>query len=622
MSMLPMTEFTTVGFYFSAFMFAISAFLLLAFYCFRWPSDRISLLVWLTFYYLVGQVVWFLTQNLSAILIVVGLNFLFLFAFRRIIPTTSLFGLFFLISLIMPSLYGMIWFLELIYFVNQSTSLNSFVSIVLWIGAALFVTLIGANTALWSWIVLSRYSKLYYRFPRLRKAWKEVEQAPSFQPWISLHVPCYSESPEIVIDTLNYLGSLQYHNFEVLVIDHNTQDSQLWKPVEEHCRKLGERFRFFHFDRLEGAKAGALNAALRLTSPQVEIIGVIDADYLVETDFLKRLVKFLRDPKVGFVQSCQNYRSWKSNRYLSACYYEYQTHFQLELPGQNEWDANYTIGTMCLIRRKALEEAGGWAEWCLTEDSEVAVRIHALGYSGYYLKSTFGYGLIPETFESYKQQRFRWSAGPVQQFQKHWRLYLPWHDPGLTLVQKFGEISHSLSTFFSEALNFFVTIPLLIICLWLSLKYHQIFTLPPIVLWLIPVAILQNVIGCWVHIRLLGGCWIDGIRSSIAARALVFTRNMAVFKALFFKNLSWKRTVKFKSVSSIKRAFSSSKEEIIMGCVYCVISAALFPFVSFRQPDLIFLIWLGIINQTLSFFCAPVMAFLSEKELIQKKVNR
>jgi len=617
---LPMAEFTTTGFYFSLFMFVTAELLLLIFYFIRWPSDRTSFLVWSSAYILVGAWVWPFTQDITSIISVIGINCVLLFALRRLIVTTSLFGVFFLISLMMPSVFGIIWFIELIHFINQSLT-NGFFSALLWSGAILFIFLAIANTAMWCWIVLARYSKLYFRFFRLRRACKEADQVSSVQPWVSIHVPCYSEPPGIVIDTLNALASLQYTNFEVLVIDNNTQDPNLWKPLEEQCKKLGDHFRFYHYDHLEGAKAGALNAALRLTAPQVQIISVIDADYIVEPYFLKKLVKFLDDPKVGFVQSCQDYHSWKKSHYLSACYYEYQTHFKLELPGQNEWDVNYTIGTMCLIRRKALEEAGGWAEWCLTEDSEVAVRIHTLGYTGYYLKSTFGYGLIPETFESYKQQRFRWSAGPVQQFQRHWRLYLPWHRSGLTQIQKIGEIFHSLSTFFSEGLNFIFNIPILAFCLWMKIAYQQSFVLPTVILWLIPIAIIQNMIGNWIHIRLLGGKWKDSILSSIAARSLVYTRNMAFYKACFSKHLSWKRTDKFKTNSNLSRAFSSSKEEIIMGCVYIIIATALFPIVSFRQPDIIFLIWLNIVNQIFSFFCAPIMALLSEKELGKKKEN-
>lgn len=558
---LPMNDFTTAGFYFSSFMFALSAFLLLIFYFYRWSSDRLSLLIWLMAYTGAGSLTWFLTENLIALVPVVGLNFIVLFLLFRLISTISLFGLFFLISLIMPSFYGIIWFLGLINLTDHSLNTHGVISFFLWSGAITFVILMIVNTAMWSWIVLARYSKLYYRFPRLHQAWKEADHASFFHPWVSIHVPCYAEPPEIVIDTLNALASLQYSHFEVLVIDNNTKDPKLWKPLEEHCLKLGKQFRFYHFDHLEGAKAGALNVALRLTAPQAEVISVIDADYIVEPDFLKRLIKFLADPKVGFVQSCQDYRKWRSSSYLSACYFEYQTHFKLELPGQNEWDVNYTIGTMCLIRRKALEEAGGWAEWCLTEDSEVAVRIHALGYTGQYLRSTFGYGLIPEIFESYKQQRFRWSAGPVQQFKKHWRLYLPWHHSGLTLVQKFGEIFHSLSTFFSEALNLLINIPILSICLWFSIQYQHFFILPPITLWLIPITIIHNIINNWVHIRLLGGKWQDSVLSSLAARSLVYTRNTAFYKAWLSKHLSWKRTDKFKITSSFWRAFLLLKKK-------------------------------------------------------------
>ena len=342
----------------------------------------------------------------------------------------------------------------------------------------------------------------------------------------------------------------------------------------------------------------------------------MDADYVVQPDFLEKLTPFFEDQKVGFVQACQDYRDWKCNLYQSACYFEYETHFKLELCGQNEWDVTYTIGTLCLIRRKALEKAGGWAEWCLTEDSEVAVRIHALGYAGYYLKNSFGYGLIPETFESYKQQRFRWTAGPVQQFQKHWPLYLPWSSKGrLTVVQKFGEIFHSLSTFFSEFLNILINIPILAVCLWFTIAKGHSFILPVSVLFFVPIAIVKNVICNWLSVKLLGGNWKNYFLSAIAARSLVFTRNKAFFMALISRSLKWKRTDKFKVLRNYSRVFYSSRSEIIMALVYIVLACILAYFVNFARPDIIFLIWLGIVNQAISFLCSPLMALISEKSL-------
>ena len=74
-----------------------------------------------------------------------------------------------------------------------------------------------------------------------------------------------------------------------LIIDNNTKDERVWRPVEAYCRQLGERFRFFHVSPLKGFKAGALNFALQQTAPDAEIVGVIDADYLIEPDWLKSL---------------------------------------------------------------------------------------------------------------------------------------------------------------------------------------------------------------------------------------------------------------------------------------------------------------------------------------------
>ena len=266
-------------------------------------------------------------------------------------------------------------------------------------------------------------------------------------PKVSLHVPAYSEPPEIVIETLNVLSRLRYPNFEVLVIDNNTKDPSLWQPVEAHCRRLGERFRFFHLEQWPGAKAGALNFALGQTAPDAEVVGVIDADYHAEPDFLSALVGHFDDPRIGFVQSPHDYRGWKESLYQRMCYWEYKIFYWTTMVSYNERDAALTVGTMCLIRRAALEEAGGWAEWCVTEDSELAIRIHALGYSSVYVTKTFGRGLISETFSGYKRQHFRWTYGPVQELKRHYRLSLPrpWGRPSsLSVAQKVDHLNHGL----------------------------------------------------------------------------------------------------------------------------------------------------------------------------------
>lgn len=622
MSFLPINQLIASGFYFSIFLFLASGLLLAVIYKFRCRSESIFLFLWAIATLFSGLFAWIITGDSMTILVAIGINSLLALGLQKLVPTISQFGVFFLITLIMPPIYGVMWLFELIHSASQYFHAGWPLYLALLLFAIVFSILTLLNTAMLTWIVLVRYSELYFHFPRLETARKISQSTFKKAPWVSIHLPCYAEPPQIVIQTLDALARLQYPHFEVIVLDNNTQDPALWRPLEKHCELLGERFRFFHFDSLKGAKAGALNTALHLTAPQAELISVIDADYIAQPDFLERLVAFFEDPEIGFVQSCQDYRDWEKSSFQKSCYFEYQTHFKLELPGQNEWDVTYTIGTMCLIRRKALEEVGGWSEWCLTEDSEVAVRLHALGYAGYYLKNTFGYGLIPETFDSYKQQRFRWTAGPVQQFQKHWRLYLPWFGEGrLTFVQKFGEIFHSLSVFFSEALTSLINILILGICLWFAITKQQHLTIPWILILFIPLIIMRNILCNWVHIRLLGGNWKDFLLAAVAARSLIYTRNMALYKALFGNHLAWKRTDKFKAESNFWRAFSSCRAEIISALIYIFLASVLAIFINFKEPDMIFLIWLGIANQVLSYLCAPIMAFLSEKGLRNKSNN-
>jgi len=264
-----------------------------------------------------------------------------------------------------------------------------------------------------NWEVLCRRDWRRPRLPLLQPARTDF-------PGVSVHVPAHAEPPEVVIATLDSLARLDYPNLEVLVIDNNTADPALWQPVEAYCIRLGKRFRFLHVEGITGAKAGALNFALPHTDATAELIAVVDADYQVERDFLLGTVGYFDDPAIGFVQGPHAYRGWEDSAYLRLCNWEYAYFFATGMVSLNERDAAITVGTMCVVRRRALEGTGGWAEWCLTEDSELAVRIHAVGYSPVYLNHIYGRGLIPQSFAGYKQQRFRWS-GPT--YLLRWLVY-------------------------------------------------------------------------------------------------------------------------------------------------------------------------------------------------------
>ncbi|HEU4806142.1 MAG TPA: glycosyltransferase, partial [Nitrobacter sp.] len=143
-----------------------------------------------------------------------------------------------------------------------------------------------------------------------REAVAEAAQATTDAPLpkVSIHVPAYFEPPEMLKQTLDAVARLDYPNFECVVIINNTPDPAFWQPIQDHCRALGERFKFINAEKVEGFKAGALRIAMERTAADAEIIGVIDADYVVQPDWLKDLVPTFNDPRVGLVQAPQDHR--------------------------------------------------------------------------------------------------------------------------------------------------------------------------------------------------------------------------------------------------------------------------------------------------------------------------
>jgi len=162
-------------------------------------------------------------------------------------------------------------------------------------------------------------------------------------PFVSLHVPAHNEPPEMVIETLRSLLALDYPAFEIVMIDDNTDDPALWQPVQRFCENNG--ITFAHLRDWPGYKSGALNYALTITDPRAEIIGVIDADYLVDADYLARCAPLFSDPRLAFVQTPQNYREWQHSAYFRRLFASYEYFFTVSQISRNEQNAAIFGGT-------------------------------------------------------------------------------------------------------------------------------------------------------------------------------------------------------------------------------------------------------------------------------------
>ena len=249
---------------------------------------------------------------------------------------------------------------------------------------------------------------------------------PTYLPMVSLHIPAHNEPPEMLIETIRAAENIDYPDFEIIVIDNNTTDPAVWQPVEEYARDR-ERVRFVHVENWPGYKAGACNLALRQhTDPRAEVIGLIDADDIVQPYYLRETVPHFCDADLGYVQTFEGNRAYEGNSYYTACVDSYQAFYLAIMSSRNERDSVPFVGTMGLFRRSALEAIGGWNEWCISEDTEASVRVSKAGWSGLYIPRCFGRGLVPPTFAAINTQRHRWCFGAMQILRLHWRSLMPW----------------------------------------------------------------------------------------------------------------------------------------------------------------------------------------------------
>ncbi len=383
------------------------------------------------------------------------------------------------------------------------------------------------------------------------------------QPKVSIHVPAYNEPPDMVIETLDALARLDYSNFEVLVIDNNTRDSAVWRPVEAHCARLGERFRFFHVAPLEGFKAGALNFALRHTADDAQIVAVVDSDYVVEPNWLCELVPAFQDPRIAIVQAPQDYRDEAQSAFKAMCYAEYRGFFHIGMITRNERNAIIQHGTMTLVRRNLLESAGAWAQWCITEDAELGLRIFEAGYAASYVPVSYGRGLMPDTFVDFKKQRFRWAYGAMQILKSHARSLFT-ESGTLSAGQRYHFIAGWLP-WVADGCNMLFNVAALGWSAAMILMPRQID--PPLLTYsVLPLSLFTFKLAKLVHLYQVrvGANLRQTLAAAVAGLALSHTIGMAVVKGLFTRGEPFFRTPKNAGTQRVMQALGAARGETLL----------------------------------------------------------
>ncbi|ORC58759.1 beta-(1-3)-glucosyl transferase [Pseudomonas floridensis] len=430
-----------------------------------------------------------------------------------------------------------------------------------------------------------------------------------YLPKVSLLVPCYNEPPEMVKLTLDALQQLDYPNFEVLVIDNNTRDPDVWKPVEKHCRQLGDTFRFFHVDPLSGFKAGALNYLIDRTAEDAEIVAVIDADYCVNRLWLKRMVPHFINPRIGVIQSPQDYRDGDQSLFKHCCEAEYRGFFNIGMVIRNDHDAIIQHGTMTMIRRSVLQRLR-WAQWSICEDAELGLRVIEHDFCTGYSPISYGRGLTPDTFTHFKKQRYRWAYGAVQIVKRHVASLISGQGSSLTAMQRYHYLAGWVP-WAAEGVNYLMT---LIVLLWTAamiLAPHSFGPVP----WVFSTSLLlmftlRTLKILSLYRQVIGRDVRDALAAILAGMALYPTIGKAVISGIFTSRLPFFRTPKQTAGSHYGQLLYEAGDELWTVLFYG--SAVVGLCFSEVTADIDLWFWIAmLLVKSLPYLAAVVMAALS-----------
>jgi cellulose synthase/poly-beta-1,6-N-acetylglucosamine synthase-like glycosyltransferase len=168
-------------------------------------------------------------------------------------------------------------------------------------------------------------------------------------------------------------------------------------------------------------KPKALNYGLLMTDG--ELVAIYDAEDLPDPLQLRKAVLGFRRsaPWVGCLQAKLSFYNPRQNLITRWFTLEYATWFPYYLPGLHRQRAPLPLGgTSCHFRRNMLEEVLAWDPFNVTEDADLGIRLHRLGWRSVVLDSTT-HEEANSDFVNWVKQRSRWYKGYLQTWLVHMR---------------------------------------------------------------------------------------------------------------------------------------------------------------------------------------------------------
>jgi cellulose synthase/poly-beta-1,6-N-acetylglucosamine synthase-like glycosyltransferase len=250
---------------------------------------------------------------------------------------------------------------------------------------------------------------------------EEARAVPEQQlPTYTVMVAAYQEA-NVIGDCIRALEAIDYPKARLELRLLLEQDD---RATIEAARAVPHSLNLDIIEVPEGTprtKPKACNYGLQLTAG--EIVTIYDAEDRPDPLQLRRAALAFRrlGPEVACLQAKLQYHNLGENFITRSFGAEYLSWFAFMLPALASAGGPVPLGgTSMHVRRDALERVGAWDPHNVTEDADLGVRLHRLGYRTEVLDSV----TLEEAnsdFVNWVKQRSRWYKGYLQTWLVHIR---------------------------------------------------------------------------------------------------------------------------------------------------------------------------------------------------------
>lgn len=362
-----------------------------------------------------------------------------------------------------------------------------------WVGYFFIAYLIGYSTFLFLSVIVGSLD-LYKR--NRQEKFKSILPTDYHLP-ISIIVPAHNEEITVV-DTVRSLLALDYHSYEIIVVDDGSSDATsevLAKAFDMHvvhrpirrrieCRReecvyetSAQKVPLTLIRKENGGKADALNMGINASTFPYFIC--MDADSVLQYDSLRRIAQpVLEDGKVvavgGIVRISNDVelengrvKRYRLPRSILAFMQvlEYDRSFLASRILFDRFNGSLIIsGAFGLFKKDTVIAVGGYDSKTMGEDMELVVKLHeyctinGIDYAIRYATDAICWTQVPERLRDLCKQRKRWHLGLFQSMYKHRILFCNYRFGAVSYISYIYFLIYELLSPFIEVFGVFTMV--------------------------------------------------------------------------------------------------------------------------------------------------------------------